>query len=245
MIFRHRHSVGELNRIPGKGESIRERIPDDERGIRAEVSQMREYVRHFSGDPLVVQTARTVTQLCKAKDKSCEIQAIFTWAKDNYRFVNDPAEKEFLTTPAFQVAEIMTPPSVLREILGERLINEMMHTGKVDPAALDASREGRKRIVCKGCFEKKDGALSPRVSMDCDEAVCLIGSLLGAIGIIPRFRFGGRNDSRAMDGCNYYHVWLQGLDEMGKWVDMDLTEEASTLGWYFEGFDCTGVVPIF
>ena len=231
--------------IPGKGEAIRTNIPDDESGIRHEVGKMREYVRHFSGDPLVVQTARNVAQLCQAKDKSCEMQSLFLWMKDNYRFVNDPVEKEYLTTPAFQVAEILTPPAVLREILGANLIRQMMHTGKVDASILDASKEGRKQIVCRGCFDGKGSGLHPRLSVDCDEAATVLGALLAGIGIVPRFRFGGRTDPRASDGCLYSHVWLQGLDEMGKWVDLDVTEVDSKLGWYFEGFECTGVLPIF
>lgn len=68
---------------------------------------------------------------------------------------------------------------------------------------------------------------------NCDEGSCLMAALCGAVGIVPRFRFGGSHES-------LYHVWAQaevpsGENGMGAgpvWVDMDITEPTYELGQY-------------
>lgn len=156
--------------IPGPGEWTREPIPNDERGIRFEVGKMREYVRHFSGDPLVVRTARRIVQLCPAKDKTCEMQALWKWTKDHMRYVNDPEEKELIATPPLHIAEIMTPPEVIRRVLGDELIRQMSGFG-IGHALLEADSR-KTQIVCRGCFRTELSGLQPMTSGDCDEA-CL------------------------------------------------------------------------
>ena len=52
-----------------------------------------------------------------------------------------------------------------------------------------------------------------RTSGDCDEGSCFEAALLAAIGIKPRFRFGG-------EGREIYHVWLQAQFN-NKWVDLE------------------------
>lgn len=243
-IWLHRVSVGRApSGIPGPGQTFRDAIPNDERGIRFEVGKMREYVRHFSGDRLVVQTARRVIQLCPAKDKTCEMQALWRWAKDHMRYVNDPEEKELLTTPVLNLQEIMTPPEVIRRVLGDDLIRQMSGFG-IGHALLEADAR-KTQLVCRGCFRTELTGLKPTTSGDCDEAATFLATLLASVGIKPRFRFGGSEDSRAMDGCNYHHVWVQGQDETGNWIDMDITEPKKPFGWFFEGFGCTGVTEIF
>lgn len=230
--------------IPGPGEAIREPIPNDERGIRFEIQKMKEYVKHFSGDPVVAKLARRIAELCPGKDKACEMQALFQWTKNHMRYVSDPEGKELLTTPVLNISDIMTPPAVIKEILGEDLIRQMMGFG-IGHSLLEAGRPGKKVLMCKGCFvhDRLSGPYH-RTSGDCDEGATFLGSMLASIGITPRFRFGGHESSTAIDGCNYHHVWVQGQDETGNWIDMDVTEERSKLGWYFEGFGCTGIASI-
>lgn len=67
---------------------------------------------------------------------------------------------------------------------------------------------------------------------NCEEASTFLAGMLGAIGILPRFRFGGA-------GKSLYHVWVQGfappdasmgIDGDGRWIDMDITEKSYELG---------------
>lgn len=229
--------------VPGRGESVREPIPNDERGIRFEIQKMREYVRHFSGDPVVVKLARRITELCPSKDRLCEMEAIFQWVKNHMRYVSDPENKELLSTPVLHISDIMTPPAVIKEILGENLINQMMGFGAGHSLIGDDRR--KKILMCQGCFlhDRLSGPYH-RTSGDCDEGAVFLASLLAAVGIVPRFRFGGQESSSASDGCAYHHVWVQAQDDTGNWVDMDVTEEQSKLGWYFDGFGCTGIASI-
>lgn len=53
-----------------------------------------------------------------------------------------------------------------------------------------------------------------KISGDCDELSTLLASLLTAIGIVPRFRFGGNKQQ------GVHHVWVQANID-GKWLDMD------------------------
>ena len=225
---------------PGPGQSIRRNIPNDERGIKFEIGKMVQYAQHFRADPVVVKTSRTITQLCPSKDKRCEMQAIFTWTKDRYRYINDPDNKEVISTAPAQLADIQTPPDVLRQILGDKLISQMMHFGVGESILTKHEAE----IHARSCYEPSmsdfDG-IRPRTSGDCDEGATLLASLLLGAAIPARYRFGGHLN--ANDTENWHHVWVQGQDERGNWVDMDPTEVRSKLGWYHPSFVTgTGIV---
>jgi len=225
--------------VPAPGSVIRTPIPDDDHGIRFEIDRMVDYVRHFSGDPLVLKTARRVVELCEAKDKLCEISVIFEWVKEHYRYVSDPVLKEAVQTPVSMINDIMSPPELLRAILGEELVARINGFG-VGQSLLGLRTN---RLVASSCFEKRIDGFHLRASEDCDSVAVLLASLLAAIGIVPRFRFGG---FRRGNGCSYHHVWVQAwLPSKGKWIDLDATEEGSKVGWFFNGFECTGYVLIF
>lgn len=217
---------------PGRGENIIRNIHDDERGIRFEVGKMVQYAQSFMHDPLVLRTARNVVSVCRQKDKLCEMQALFLWVKGNYRYVNDPPGREVIQTPVSQIMEMLTPPHVLRQILGDDLIRQMEGFG-----ARSRMSETAHSFVCASCFRTELSGPKPKTSGDCDEGATLLATMLGAVGIVPRFRFGGMLRGNA---CNYHHVWVQARDAGGNWIDMDVTEEKSKLGWFFEGFDCFG-----
>jgi hypothetical protein len=226
---------------PVTGETLRRPISRDESGIRFEIGKMVQYAEHFMGDPVVIKTARTVTQLCPAKNKTCEMAALYQWTKNNFRYINDPDDREVISTPRVQIADIMTPPSVIRAILGDRLIDQMMHYGAKDEIV--ERLEGQ--IHAPGCFRASltgPGGVHPRTSGDCDEGATFLSTMLLAAAIPARFRFGGSENSDSSP--NWHHVWVQGQNEMGDWVDMDITEPDKKLGWFFPAFKAYGYVPI-
>lgn len=225
----------DVRHLPGRGEFFRTPTPNDERGIRFEVEKMVEYVKQFSGDRDVVVLAKRIAELCEPKDKLCEMTALFYWTKNHYRYVNDPVEKEMLTTPPRMVEDILAPPEVIREILGEDLIRQM-HGFGVGKSILKRDRELR----AESCF--KDGRHCPRASEDCDSGAVFLATLFAAVGIVPRFRFGG---TKAGERCNYYHVWTQGQGPGGEWIDFDVTEVSSKPGWFWPHFDCFGRASIW
>lgn len=232
-------------RPPGRGESIVRPMSDTAEGIRRlQVPKMVQYVLEYTGDPDVTKLARRVVSLCKAKDKLCEMNALFLWTKNHMRYVSDPVGKETIATPAMHLAEIMTPPSVVAAILGDRLLEQLRGFGVGRSVMGEDSQTTT--IVCKGCFRNElSGVSHGFTSGDCDEGSTFLATLIASVGIVPRFRFGGQEDSSSRDGCNYHHVWVQGQDDAGNWVDMDVTEQRSKLGWFHEGFGCTGVATIF
>jgi hypothetical protein len=231
---------------PGRGESIQRPMSAGADGIRKlEVPKMVQYVQTFNSDPKVVTLAQRVIQLCEAKDKMCEMNTLFQWVKNHFRYVNDPIDKEAIKTAPRMIGEIMTPPEVIEHILGPELITQMNGFGLGHGSLLEG--DPRKRLVlCMGCFDQRlSGPVHSKGSGDCDDGATFLATLLAAVGITPRFRFGGQEDDSMSDGCNYHHVWVQGQDDKGDWHDMDVTEKRSKLGWFYEGFSCTGVAAIF
>jgi len=223
---------------PARGKPIRRKIPDDAEGIQFEIDRMVKYVRDFRNHPLVVTTARRIVELCKPKDKQCEMNTLFLWTKGNFRYVNDPVNAETIATPVHQIAQLSMPPEILEMILGPELIKQMEGFG-VGEAILQPPNQ----IRCDSCFENSLAGPRPKVSGDCDEAGTFLATMLAAIGIVPRFRVGGQN---GRDGsCNFHHIWVQAADEANRWIDMDITETSSEMGWYFSGFQCYGHIPIF
>ena len=91
---------------PAPGQARRTPIPNDMRGIAFEILKMKDYVLHFSGDPLVITTARKIVRMCPPKDLRCEQKHIFEWLKAHTRYVLDPRYREVLVTPARLLKEI-------------------------------------------------------------------------------------------------------------------------------------------
>jgi hypothetical protein len=247
IIVRRRMSQADAmaEQPPGRGEAIMRPMPAGADGIRKlEVPKMVQYVQKFCNTPDVVTLAQRVVQLCEAKDKLCEMNALFNWTKNHFRYVNDPVDNETIKTAPRMIGEILTPPEVIAAILGPDLIRQMKGFGLGSSVISDDPRKSI--ILCRGCFsDRLSGPAHSKTSGDCDDGATFLATLLAAIGITPRFRFGGQEDSKMDDGCNYHHVWVQAQDDKGDWIDMDVTEKRSKLGWFFEGFSCTGIAPIF
>lgn len=247
VIHRRRGTVPEAlsERPPSRGETIIRPMSDTSEGIRRlQVPKMVQYVREFTGDPDITQLARRIAQLCEAKDKLCEMNALFLWTKNHMRYVNDPVGKETIATPKLHLAEILTPPEVVRAILGEELIQQMRGFGVGRSVMGDGLRTNV--LAYKACFrDELSGVHHGATSGDCDEGCTFLATLIASVGIVPRFRFGGQEDAGAPDGCNYHHVWVQAQDDTGNWVDLDVTEKKSKLGWFHDGFGCKGITTIF
>jgi len=92
---------------PARGTARRTPIPDNMEGIAFEILNMKNYVLHFSGDPLIIQVARKLVAMCPPKDLRCEQKTIFEWLKANTRYVLDPRYKEVLVTPRKLIEEIL------------------------------------------------------------------------------------------------------------------------------------------
>lgn len=151
-----------MDSIPTRNMFKRRSIPEGMKGIWMEVARMVEYVRKFSGHPEIIDFSRTLVLGCVPRDQRCEIQTIHDFVGHHARFVQDPINRETITTPLKFLDDIET----------------------------------------KG-----------RTTGDCDELSTLEASLLAAIGIEPRFRFGG-------EGREMYHVWVQA--KLGnEWFDLE------------------------
>ena len=247
IIVRKRHGahmsgdLAKLPDIPKRGGSASTPIPEDESGIRNfEVPRMVQYVKQFNANPRIVKLARKIVSICDAKDKICEMNALFLWVKNHMRYVNDPVDKEVIATAEYHLDDLMMPPDVVRAILGEQLLQQMEGFG------IQTSALGKTNVIhCNACFSSGLTGPRPTTSGDCDEGATFLSTLLAAIGIVPRFRFGGTEDKRSSDGCNYHHVWVQANDGRGSWIDMDVTEKESSLGWFYPHFTCFGTTPIW
>lgn len=243
--FAARHLSSDTANIvtpPKRGESFSREIPADESGIRNfEVPQMVQYVKQFNAMPRIVKLARRIVSICPAKDKLCEMNALFLWVKNHMRYVNDPVDKEVIATAEYHLDDLAMPPDLVEAILGKELLQQMEGFG-VQRSALGMKTNV---IHCKACFEQNLSGPRPTTSGDCDEGATLLSTLLAAVGIVPRFRFGGTEDSKSSDGCNYHHVWVQANDGRGSWIDMDVTEAESKLGWFYPHFTCFGATPIW
>ncbi len=124
---------------------------------------MVEFVQHYSGEPLFIDAARRIVENCPPRDQMCEVRTLYEWVLASTRFVQDPYDKEALSTP-------------------ERMLRENL--------------AGRK------------------TSEDCDGLSTYLATLIAAIGVRPRFRFGGSYEQ------GIHHVWVQ-AEINGRWIDMD------------------------
>jgi len=91
--------LGKYSRIP---------IPDDEDGIRYEISRMIDFAQEFSGDPRLREPATRIISKCRARNQKCEVNALYKWVCKNTRFVQDPYNKEMLSTPYKMLRDIDT-----------------------------------------------------------------------------------------------------------------------------------------
>lgn len=74
-----------------------ETIPDGDLGTSATLARMRALVDEAQRDPLVVQTARRITE--GAQDDLGRVELLVQWLRRHYRFVKDPVGYELLAAP--------------------------------------------------------------------------------------------------------------------------------------------------
>lgn len=144
-------------------------------GIHFEIGRMMDLVREGCVDPDVIETARSLTLGCRPRDRVCEIEKIYDFVRQHFRFVDDPTNNEAISTV-------------------ERFLREIREKG--------------------------------RTSGDCDEVSTFLATLLSAVGIPARFRFGGR-------GRELSHVWVQAQLFNGRWVDLEPSGYLDP-GFYFD-----------
>jgi transglutaminase-like putative cysteine protease len=92
--------------IPRRNGFLRQRINEGMAGIWHEVGRMGEYVRHYSGHPEVVDFARTLVLGCEPRDLKCEISTIHQFVVEHARFIQDPTNKEVISTPVKMLDDI-------------------------------------------------------------------------------------------------------------------------------------------
>lgn len=213
----HRPALGvtALAPAPRPGQVLRTTVPDTMEGIKFEMHRMVQHVREGYADPVVVDAARMVLLGSQPKNKISELGALFGWAKGHFHYVSDPVGKELLQTPGRMVRQAQAP----REMLARILAPIYARPAKGGVVRMDAS--------------EMNGPL-PKALGDCDEGAIFVASLAAAVGIVPRFRFGG-------DGDSLFHVWVQaqvppgpdyGVSGGPVWVDMDVTEPSYELGQF-------------
>lgn len=199
---------------PREGEVIRTRVPDTMEGIRFEMSRMVRSVQESVGDPVVVDAARMILLASSPKNRISELGAIFGWAKAHFHYVSDPINKEYMQSARRMVRQTQVPRAMLARILSP--IYSTAKNGVVQMSGAEM----------RGPLPKAIG--------DCEEAAVFTASLAGAVGILPRFRYGGK-------GKSLWHAWAQawvhpdasiGVGPDGAWIDMDITEPTYTLGQF-------------
>lgn len=199
---------------PRAGEYRRTQVADSADGLKREMHRMVMAVRQGIGDPAVIDVARMVLRAydTPAKNKLAEAAAEFDWAQGHWHYIADPIGREVLQTPGRMARQVRMPREVLARIMAP---------------VYGRAQEG---VVRMSSVEMK--GLPGKAMGDCDEAATFMASLLGSVGILPRFRFGGDRDG-------LYHVWTQawlppselyGVSGDGTWVDMDVTEPSYSLG---------------
>ena len=136
-----------------------------------EIGRMVDFVNEHEGDPEIIDAARQIVLGCKPRDQQEEADTIYGWVCNHTRFVQDPYNKEALSTPI-------------------KMLDDIYAHGKA--------------------------------SGDCDDLSTFLATMLGAVGIEPRFRFGGNKDQ------GIHHVWVQArqsqefsMSGRDRWVDYD------------------------
>lgn len=210
-----RLGVQALAPAPRPGQVLRTPVPDTMEGIKFEMHRMVQHVRDGYADPVVVDAARMVLLASRPKNRVSELGALFGWAKAHFHYVSDPVGKEVIQTAGRMVRQAQAPREMLARILA--------------PIYAKPARGG---VVRMDAAEMN--APLPKALGDCDEGAIFMASLAAAVGIMPRFRFGG-------DGDSLFHVWVQAQVPPGQeygvsggpvWVDMDVTEPSYGLGQF-------------
>lgn len=227
---------------PESGEIIRTALPDTFDGIRFEIGKMLNYVKHAARDPFMITHTKGVVgdyvaqaerqaemrgqSLGNVDPRSIAIEAIESWCREHYVYVNDPPNIEIIQTPKRMIKQTMIPDEVTREVMGPIL--EAMEEA-VGPSVRNYKMPG---LTSGDCDEGSTimNAQCAAWQGDADELVSIQGAAIGQIRPV-RFRFGG-------NGGTLHHVWARPyLGDQG--VDCDLTEPAYTLGDYskFEQYE--------
>lgn len=76
-------------------------IPEGSAGNRATLRYMGEFVKQYQKDPLILATAKELTQFLDSHDYAGEAREIFNFVRDQVRYVRDPVRAELVQDPAF------------------------------------------------------------------------------------------------------------------------------------------------
>jgi hypothetical protein len=158
---------------PGPGETRRYKLPDTFDGIRFEIGRIVKMIQEAKKDLLVIETARKIAALSTSgrKIKTEEdrrfytLKGIHAWCKDNFVYVDDPANIELIQTPNRMLRSLQIPPQ--------------LHMAMWKPIAKELG----------GNLPR------PRIAGDSDEAATLVLALLAAVGFEHlKIRCGGTDD---------------------------------------------------
>lgn len=212
---------------PETGQVIRTALPDTFDGIRYEIGKMVNYVKAASKDPFMIEHARSIVDgyarraemggisLAGVDPRNLAIEALESWCRQHYAYVNDPPNIEVIQTPKRMVKQTMIPAEVTREVMAPVFEAMLIALGpQVEQYEIPGMTAG-------DCDEGSTlmNAECAAWGNDSDE----LASIAAATQIRPiRFRFGG-------NGGTLHHVWARPyLGEQG--VDSDLTEPSYGLG---------------
>lgn len=191
--------------VPAPKQIIRTAIPDSMDGIRFEIARMSKYVEDGHKDPAVIATAQKIAQLAvgtarqlkKFTDETRELswlQGIHAWCHANFEPVSNPAGAEVIKTPARMFRELEIPEALAKAVW-EPIRDSMAKAAGKNPSKLKLPK--------------------PMITGGPAVAVCLVLSLVAAVGITPmKMRFGGYDRTIT-------YVW--GSAFIGdKWHDVDV-----------------------
>jgi len=92
---------------PGRNQYKSYKIPQGISGIKNfQIPKMAEYVREFCTHPDIVVFSRNLVLSCPPKDIICEVETIHDFVCQHFRFVDDPVDREVISTPLRLLDEI-------------------------------------------------------------------------------------------------------------------------------------------
>jgi hypothetical protein len=227
---------------PETGQVIRTALPDTFDGIRYEIGKMVNYVKAAAQDPFMIAHTKAVVDgysqaaasqagmngktLEGIDPRNIAIEALESWCREHYAYVNDPPNIEVIQTPKRMVKQTLIPAEVTREVMAP--IFEAL-TAALGPQVTQYEVPG---LTAGDCDEGSTlmNAHCAAWKPDSDELLAIMGTVAPEIRPI-RFRFGG-------NGGTLHHVWARPyLGEQG--IDSDLTEPTYGLGDYskFEQYE--------
>lgn len=190
------------NPIPNPGEVIRTPLTDSMDCIRLEVARLSKYIIDGAKDPLVIATAQKIAELSLGTARQLKqgvtdktrhlitLKGIHAWCHATFEHVSNPVGAEIMKTPARMLRELEIPEEFARALW--------------EPIR-DAMAKKREKLTLP----------KPRITGSSGVAVCLLLTLLAAVGITPlKMRFGGEQ------GMVHY-VWGN-VYAAGKWHDVDI-----------------------